>query len=107
MEGSHTSWSHDAAQAAEQETYKRGSGEERVRGRRGSLVGCLIPTPAHIFTQHLLSPNFNPLWPDEAVRFNQMLRRQRPKQRLAFASCGGNETVGTAHRQTEGGGRAP
>lgn len=44
------------------------------------MDGCLIPTPAHIYARHLLAPRFNPLgWPDEAVRFNQMLRRQKPK----------------------------
>lgn len=75
------------------------------------MVGCLIPIPSRIFTRHLLSPKFNPLsWPDEAVCFNQILRRQKPKgpeQRLAFVSCGGNESVGTAHQQTEGWGEGP
>lgn len=115
MEGSHTSWSHDASETAEQETYNRGSGEERIGGRRESLVGCLIPTPVQIFTQLLPPLKFNPLsWPDEAsdeaVCFNQTLRRQKPKraeQRLVFVSCGGNESVGTAHRQTGGWGGGP
>lgn len=52
--------------------FREGGRWGRVNeGRRGSWAGCLIPTPAHIFTQHLLSPTFNPLsWPDEAVCFN-------------------------------------
>lgn len=106
MEGSHTSWSHGAARR----DIQQGKWGRVKEGSRGSWAGCLIPAPANIFTQHRLSPKLNPLsWPDEAVCFNQMLRRQKPRgpeQRLVFVSCGGNESAGTAHRQTEVGGAA-
>lgn len=101
MERSHTSWSHDAA------PRDRGSGEEWTRGVEGAwLAASHTHTPAHIFTEHRLSPKPIPLrWPDEAVGYNLMLRRQKqrgPEQRLVLVSSGGNESVGMAHRQTDG-----
>lgn len=64
----------------QQEEWGRAS-----EGRRGSLVGYFVLTPAHrISAQRLLSVRFKPLsWPDEAsdeaVCFNQMLRRKKSK----------------------------
>lgn len=84
MEGSHTSWSHDAVQAAEWETYNRGSGEERTRGGEGARLAASYPhQPTYSLSTSFLH-SFNPLSrPDEAVRFNQMLRRQKPKRTRA------------------------
>lgn len=86
----------------------------RKREREG-WAGCYTLTPAHTFTQRLPSLKFNHLRgpdeaSDEAVPLNQMLRRQRlgkQEQGLVFVSCRGNESVGTAHRQTEAWGGGP
>lgn len=77
-----------------------------MRRGEGARLAASFPHQLTFTLSTSFLQKFNPLsWPDEAVGFNQMLRRQRPKrpeQRLAFVSGGGNESVGTAHRQTEG-----
>lgn len=82
MEGSHASWSHDAAQTAEYETYNRGSGEEKMKRGEETWLAASYPCTAHIFSPQPVSLKFNPLsWPDEvsheAVCFNQIHRRQK------------------------------
>lgn len=101
------------------EIAKTGEGEgEGGRGRTGEEgKGCelgILPrcctlsqnvTPSSAAREGLVVLS-GPL--DKAGCFNQLLGRQEQnkqcgQQRLGFVSRGGNESVGTTHRQTRGG----
>lgn len=90
MDGSHTSWSHGAIQAAKYWTHRRGSKGEKI-------VGCLILTAAHTFTPRLLPPEFNPLgcsaalfvyirWSHIRARAGMGVHEQRRKPECAYST---------------------